>query len=583
MSSEFKTRVKNLFNFIFLEHFSVIVCLFALALAGALAYRNAFGAPFIFDDLTQILQNPKIQNFDWPWTFLANNRRPILYASLALNFHTSGFNAFAFHEFNIRVHILAAMMLFFLVRKTLLLPAMKEGLRQNADLLAFASSLLWLLHPIHTQAVTYIIQRAESLMGLFFISALFFSSQYLTSRKLFWLIIAGVASLFAGLTKEVALVLPLMVLFYDRTFISATFREAFRNNCWLYGALSVTWAVMVFLYLTTAPEERLTAGFGMQGMTPFLYAVNQPAVILRYIALAFWPDNLIFDYQWQAVTQWQFLWPSLVVVFSWVLVLIVVYCWNKDTRGVSFLLLSFFIILLPSSSVIPLKDIIFEYRLYLSLSCLSIVFVVALFSFSERYVRLRNRKPFFIIIVMLLAIILGGITYQRNKVYANEEVLWHDVISKQPFNDRAFNNLGEYLMRNGRAEEAKGYFLKAAALNTDYPDVYVNLATVVGKEGDPQKAVEYAQKAIALDPDFAVGHNNLGSALSQLGRYAEAIPHYEKTLELGFVKEGVFQNLALALINTGQKQKAVEVLEKALAIYPDSKETKALYQQILKP
>lgn len=575
---ELKTRLKELARFIFVENFNVIGCFFIITLAGVLAYRNAFGTPFIFDDITQILENTKIQSLQWPWAFIENNRRPLLYASLALNFHSGAFNPFTYHVFNLRVHILAGIMLFFLVRKTLLLPVIKSGLRDNANLLALASAVLWLLHPVHTQAVTYIIQRAESLMGLFFLSAMYCSSQYLTSKRSFWLVAAGISALLAGLTKEVTLVLPLMVLFYDRTFISKDFRTAWKDHRPLYTALSFTLAVMIYLYLTTKPEERLTAGFGMQGMSPLVYLINQPAVILHYAGLTLWPHDLVFDYEWPPVTQLHVLLPSIVVLLSWVIVLAVAY---RRYRGFSFLLLSFLVLLLPSSSVIPLKDLIFEYRLYLSLSCWAVASVLVLHFLTERFVNQRNRKAFFVVFVAAIALILGGLTYQRNKIYADEETVWHDVIRKQPFNARAFNNLGEYLMRHGRDEEAKPYFLQALALNTSYPDVYVNLATVVGKEGHPEEAIEYAKQALALDPHFPVAENNWGSALSQMGRYSEAIPHFEKALELGFVKAGVLQNLGVAYANSGQPFKAVTALKKALDLSPGSKEIQSLLNEVL--
>ncbi len=572
-----KLRIQRIFSFIFLENFNVILCLLVLAAAGTLAYRNVFGSAFIFDDLTQILQNPNIQFWHWPWAFIQNNRRPLLYLTLAFNFHFDGFNSAGYHVFNVRVHILAAMMFFLLVRKTLLLSSSNEAFKKDASLLALASAMLWLLHPIHTQAVTYIIQRAESLMGLLFLTALYCSSQYLTSRRAFWLISAGISAILCGLTKEVALVLPIMVLFYDRTFISKNFLSALKGNRLLYGSLSLMWFVMIFLYLTTKPEEKLTAGFGMQGMTPLLYAINQPAVILHYVRLSFWPDPLVFDYQWPAENHLCFLLPSIIIFVTWVMVLWVAYRWF---RILSFLGLSFFILLLPSSSIIPLKDLIFEYRLYLSLASVAVLSVLFLRILAEKCVHQKSRKAFFIVCVSLLSLILGGLTFVRNKTYLTEENVWLDVIRKQPTNARAYNNLGEYLLRQGRDAQAKNCFLKSISLDQKYADVFANMATVLGKEGKAQEAIQYASDAVAIDPDFAVGYNNLGSALSQVGRYHEAVSNFEKALALGFVREGVLINLAVALNNSGDSKNAVKVLKDALRLYPSSSEIPALLDEI---
>ncbi len=572
-----KLFIQKLNDFL-IQNFSVIFSLFILALSGTLAYRNAFGASFIFDDLTQILQNPHIQSCHWPWTFIQNNRRPLLYATLAFNFHFDGFNPVGYHVFNIRVHILASMILFLIVQKTFLLPTVSGWLKKDAWILALASALIWLLHPVHTQAVTYTIQRAESLMGMLFLASLYFSIQYLTSRQGYWLISAGIAAVLCGLTKEVALVLPVIVLFYDLTFFPETFFVAIKRNWLLYATLSFMWLVMIFLYLTTRPEEKLTAGFGMQGMTPLLYAANQPSVILHYLHLAFWPDNLVFDYQWPPVTQLRMLLPSMTIVATWILVLWTLY---RRFRVLSFLCLSFFILLLPSSSIIPLKDLIFEYRLYLSLACTAILGVLGLKYFLERFVHPKSRQAFFVVCVAFICLILGGLTYQRNKTYLTQENVWLDVIKKQPGNARAYNNLGEYWLRIGRNASAKRCFLKSISLDQKYADVFANMATVLGKEGKAKEAIDYARQAVILEPDFAVGYNNLGSALSQAGRYKEAVYYFEKTLSLGFVREGVFINLAVALNNSGDQQKAIEVLREALKLYPASLEIPSLIKEIL--
>ena len=578
ISALIKRRLEKIIRFILIENFYTILGLLVLAVAGTLAYRNAFGTPFVFDDLTQILQNPNIQSWDWPWSFIQNNRRPFLYLTLAFNFRFDGFNPQGYHVFNIRVHILSAMMLFLLLRQPFSLTSVGQWLKKDALLLALSSALFWLLHPIHTQAVTYIIQRAESLMGLLFLTTLYCASRYLTSRRAFWLIASGVIALFCGLTKEVALVLPVMVLFYDRTFFSESFLSAIRRNRFLYASLSVMWVAMIFLYFTTKPEEKLTAGFGMQGMSPFLYAVNQPAVILHYLRLILWPHPLVFDYQWPPEVQPYLLLPSIAVVGTWIAVFLALYRWH---RFLSFLCLSFFILLLPSSSIIPLKDLIFEYRLYLSLTCAAVLGAVSLKIFVEKFVHSKSRKVFFVVCVALMSVILGGLTYQRNKVYVSEESLWKDVIKKQPANARAYNNLGEYWLRQGRDSWAKSCFLKSISLDQKYADVFANMATVLGKEGKTQEAIEYARDAVRIDPDFAVGYNNLGSALSQIVRYDQAVPYFEKALALGFVREGVLINLAVALNNSGDRHGALKVLKDALQLSPSSTEIPALLNEVL--
>lgn len=558
---------------------SLILGLNVVCFAALLVYRNTFHVPFLFDDMTQIVLNPKIQSLHWPWQFLFNNRRPVLYASLAFNVHQSGLNTFGFHVFNLSVHILTALSLFLLTVKTCRLPSMGENVRRDAVLLAFGASLLWVCHPLQTQAVTYIIQRAESLMALFFMITLSFSAQYFTTRKIRWLVSAGISALFCGLTKEVALALPVVVLLYDRAFISPSFGKAFKDHRWLYLSLSVTWAVMIFLYLTTRPEETLTAGFGMQGITPLEYAINQPRVVLRYLQLAIWPNPLIFDYQWPAVKDISILAPSLIIIGT---ALIILTCLYRRHPEISFLGLSFFVILAPSSSFIPLKDLIYEYRMYLPLSCLTIIFSGAIKMMIDRYVNPKSRNVFFVILVGILALMLGGVTYQRNKIYQSEEKLWKDVLSKQPDNVRIWNDLGSDLFAKGRDKEATECFLKSLTLNPNSAEVASNLAMALAGQKKFNDALFYAQKAVELSPEFAVGYHNWGVVYSQMGQYQRAIDCYQKALTLGFVKPAVLKNLAIAFTNTGRLQEAVNLLKEAQRLDPQSQEIRAALKMVLK-
>jgi Tfp pilus assembly protein PilF len=271
------------------------------------------------------------------------------------------------------------------------------------------------------------------------------------------------------------------------------------------------------------------------------------------------------------------LFPSIVGLLGVLGVLLAAY---RIYPVFSFLGSIFFIILAPSSSIIPLKDLIFEYRVYLSLSVVAIGATYLIKIGVARWIHPKSQKAFFMTVIGVLVLLLGGITYQRNKIYLSEETVWLDVIAKRPMNARAYNNLGEYYLRQGKNTEAKANFSKSISLNTSYADVFANMATVLGKEGKLEDAITFAKAAIEIQPDFAIGYNNLGSVLNQLGRYAEAVPYFEKTLKLGFYEEGVLQNLGVALANSGHPRRAILVLREALRINPSSVESKNVLDQI---
>jgi len=505
-----------------------------LIIVGLIIYHDAYRVPFLFDDIQQILQNPRIQSLNWPWGFLENTRRPILYATLAFDLNRYGPNPFGFHIFNIVVHILAGVFLFLLIFKTCRFQKFSVLVRRDAVLLSLGASLLWLSHPIQTQAVTYVIQRAESLMGLFFLMSVYFSAQYLASRKMAWVTAAGLAAVCSGLTKEVALALPLVVLLYDRAFFSRSLAEALRDHGRLYIVLSLTWAVMLYLYLTTQSEGHLTAGFGMKELTPWLYAINQPRVILHYLSLIFFPTQLVFYYDMPAMTDLALLIPQILLIVGVVLGFAVFF---RSHLVTGFLGLCFFLILAPSSSFIPIKDLIFEYRVYLSLACIAVMVVVGMHSLICRWCPLRIQKFVFVFLIAGMVALLGRSTMQRNQIYLSEEALWKDVIRQQPWNSRAYNNLGEVAFRQGRLLEAKESFLISISANGQYAAVYANVAVVLAEEGKFAQALAYARRAIAVEPDFAVGYYNLGVILNKMKKYDEAVPYFKKAKGLGFRNE----------------------------------------------
>lgn len=524
-----------------------------IVVAILLIYRNVYVAPFIFDDVTQILQNQKIQTLSWPWEFLLNNRRPVLYLSLAFDYYHYGENPWGYHLFNICVHCCNAAILFFLIYQTCRLKMFSVSLRKDAGFLAFAGALLWACHPIQTQAVTYIIQRAESLMTLFFLISVLSSSRYLISRRGKWLAAAGISGILSGLTKEVALALPVIVFFYDRAFVSKSWKQALRQNIKLYFTLALSWAAMLFLFFTAKPEAEQTAGFGMKDMPFWLYGANQPAVIYQYVRLALWPNHLVFYYDKPPINDWGILAPQIIILAGLIWLSMALF---RKSAGIGFLILAFFAILAPSSSFIPVKDLIFEYRMYLPLACLAIAGALALRFFINRFVSLKKTHIVFFAVIALLALLESGVTFQRNKIYLNEEKLWTDVVSQQPWNARAYNNLGEVQYRRGNREAAIRSFFKSIDLNPTYAEVYVNASALLAEAGQNDRALDLVNRAIKMDPGIGVGYYYRGMILSRTGKYEEAVQNYKKAVRSGFINGTILRNLSQALDKCGRHSEA---------------------------
>lgn len=543
----------------------VIGCILLIIVTGAIVYHNSFQGIFLFDDQNNIVANEKIRSLAWPWPFLENQRRPFLYLTLALNYYCGRYDPWGYHLVNLAVHIVSALLLFAIVRLTCLLPSRDRDVRGDALPLALLVSLIFLVHPLQTQSVTYVIQRSESLMGMFYLLTLYAAARYLRSGRGGWLALSTVAVWLGGLTKEVAVTAPVLVLLYDRTFVSPTFREAWGKHHKLYMALASAWLMMLFLFLTAFPEKVPTAGFHYKGITPLQYAWNQTAVILHYIRLVFWPSPLVLDYYWPPAGGVSEILPALGVI-GFMLIFFLIAFWRS--RAVGFLGAAFFILLLPSSSFIPVKDLAVEHRMYLPLICVVLLALLGLRAWLHAG-RSPRRRQLFWGIGWVIILLLGILTVQRNQDYHDTIAMWQDVIHKRPENPRAYNNLGGELLVIGRGEEALMHFKKAIFLDPRYPDPYSNVGYYFVFNGRIQESITYFQKAIELDQNNAVAYNNLGAAYSDQGLYRESIPCFHRALELGFKDAGVYHNLGVALAQTGRPHEAIKNIQEALRLNPD--------------
>ena len=285
----------------------------AIALAALAAYWNSFQGVFLFDDHIWISTNRSIRHLwpIWPVLFPAKagsiGGRPLLSLTLALNYAIAGrdikgqlgLNPWGYHAVNLSIHILAAWTLFGLIRRTLLLPFFERRFASSATLLALSATLLWALHPLQTQAVTYVIQRTESLVGLFYFLTLYCVLRGATAvvQAWPWYVAALLSSLLGMATKEVMATAPLVVLLYDRTFLTGSFRKALAERWGLYLGLAATWGVIVWLLIATDFHGD-TTGFGVKEFTWWSYLRTQPEVLMHYLRLVIWPEGQCIDYNW---------------------------------------------------------------------------------------------------------------------------------------------------------------------------------------------------------------------------------------------------------------------------------------------
>ena len=543
-------------------------CVVPLACLGALviiAYHNSFGGVWVFDDVPAILENPSLRA---PWSLgevlqpsvaggATVSGRPVLNLSFALNHIVGGPEVWGYHATNLLIHLLTGLLLFGVVRRTCLQPPAAGKYAADAGPLSLAVAAIWLVHPLQTESVTYIVQRAESLMGLWYLLTLYGFIRGATAERKGerWFLLSGAACLLGMATKEVMVTAPLVVLLYDRTFVAGSIREAWRRRRGYYLSLAATWLLLAGL-LATGTGRGGTAGFGT-GVTGWHYALTQCQAVVHYLRLVVWPDPLVFDYGTGTVGSLVEVWPQALLLLGLVGATLRA-LWSRPVWG--FLGTCFFVILAPSSSVVPVAtQTMAEHRMYLPLAIPVGLIVLGLH-------RLAGRGG--LMICGLLA--LGGcwLTGQRNEDYRTARRLWADTVAKYPANGRAHHELGKALFDQGRAEEALTYYQTAIRLQPGVPEPHYNNGLALSALSRPAEAVEQYRAALRLQPGYADAHNNLGTVLLAQGRPAEAEAEFRAAVRFKPDYAKGYSNLANVLLELGRPAEAVASAQAAVRLAP---------------
>lgn len=554
--------------------------LILIAVMAFLAYSNTLHAPFVFDDLTSITGNPVIRDLG---RFLDgdgyryNPRRFVGYLTLALNYRMGGLDVAGYHLFNLAVHIGCAQMVYLLLRLTLATPffAGERGgpsvrdlhMRDLAPLLA---ALLFALHPVQTQAVTYTIQRLASLATLFYlVSIVLYIRGRLAQRRdgasgtaLLCYLCSLLSAMLAMRTKEISFTLPAAVALHEFFFFGVTARKRIAlAAATLLAPLSGLIAVITSGSSPGRLLNDVADATRLETSIPRLdYLFTQCRVLVTYLRLLIFParQNLDYDYPVYATLLSAPVLLSLLLLLSLLALALYLFlrsstCPGRETAGnpattgrgderlLSFGILWFFLTLSVESSVIPIADLIFEHRLYLPAVGASVCAAILLFRLVSRFPGWNSRCA---VIALLLVLCLA--TRQRNAVWQAPLTLWNDVVSKSPAKARPHLNLGSELMRLGRTDEAMAQFQDAVRLKPDYAEAYANLGGACNSKGLYDRAIEQLGVALRLNPDNADALNNVGTSFAMKGEPELAIAYLQAALRLAPENGRYRYNLATA-------------------------------------
>jgi len=547
----------------------------AVAAAVWLAYASGLGAPFIMDDAPSIPANRSIRVL-WPlWPVLVyehgegrtHDGRPLLNLSLAVNRAVAGSSPTGFRVVNILIHCGNALLLMALAKQLLGRPAVPAAVRDRAAEIAFTASLLWAVHPLGTGAVTYVVQRAESLGAFMILATVLVCVRGILAadagQRILLLPIVALLSALAGTAKETSVAIPCVTVLIDRALLAGTWRGTLRHWPW-HLAAAASWP-SVALMLTALGGRGSSAG--LDSASPWLYLLTQAKAIWLYVARIVWPQGLVFDYGdflssglgesagWLAVTA---------AVFSGV-----VYGYCRDPV-VYLAPLVFFVLLGPTSSVIPVKtQTIAEHRAYLASACLIVPAVAAAWLFARERLGLSPRLCGLAATAVALAV--GLSTAARNREFVTPEILWRKALAAEPRNERAMINLAAQLIakKDPASLDEADRLLSRVAETGRYPKVYsVNVGSLANAQGRYPEALAALDAVLELTRDDATALADRGYVLWKLGRLPEALTALDRALALDDQIAPAWLNRGNVLLDLGQPEEAEQSFARSVAVDP---------------
>lgn len=570
--------------------------LFLLVSICILIYSNTFFVPWQFDDHPNILFDPKIQveqgtvesfigAFYIPSETGERLSRPISRLTFAINWFFHGDNVFGYHVVNLAIHILSSIILFFTIMNLFRTPRLRSVYPEERDarfFIAFLSATLWAIHPIQTQAVTYIVQRMASLSAFFYIAGILV---YLKSRlsndfygKFFLLGLCLMCYILSVGSKENAIVFPLALFLLEIAFFKDMNDRAIRNRVIKASLLLLLLLFLISLFaLNLLRDSDFSSLFRQYETRPFTLSerlLTQPRVVVFYLYQIIYPvlDNYSLMHDFSISTSLLTPWTTMpAILFIFLLIALCFYGINLYPL-LAFSVLFYFLNHLIESSFIPL-EMVFEHRNYLPSMFLFLPVSVGAWRLSKK---LKNRSFVYLFLILSFSffiLIVGIATYQRNAVWATEASLWMDTYQKAPNLSRPAHNLAQIYMESSM-------YPQAMALNRQALDgmhmredqkalTFFNIGVIYHRIGDLQKAIENYRRTIEIKPDHGKARYNISMFFAKKGHWIQALENSEK---LKFYYPMNINYLILngaILLGMERIDSAIEIFEKALSIEYD--------------
>ncbi len=585
-----------------------------------LIYSPSFSGPYVFDDLGNVINNPAIESFPPKLAWWRAESRPLVMASFALEKQFFGAWPFAHRLSNVLIHWVSAILFAELLYR--ICDVAKIAASKSMQIsFAMVVATVWAVHPLQSQAVAYIVQRCESMMGLFFIAFLLSIVVHHQTSEKRWLLIGAVCFLL-GLWSKTVMVTGLAVgPLMDRAWLCHSWREVFRRRAALYLPPLVAGIVAVFTLLPGILRGDANVGFGGDAPPVLPYIAAQAEIVPRYLALVLVPIGLNIDhgllspYPWQDSIGWM-------IAMGGVVLGGVVACARGNWK-LGFLVLSPLLVLAPTSSFVPTADLLVEHRMYIPSALVITAIAIALWRIVEsrngeisvgyllrgtrpsgashkRYRTLISLKRS-IVAGSLVVMLLSTMTWLRSADYQSGVRLWSDSLRLSPGNARAAQNLTNAAKSEDREDELLSMFVAAleTARHNEQPTAVIlgRIGEELVKRGGGVEAVAPLTQAIAQDPEtnelserfyspsqrqeFASHHVNLALAFASQRQADDAMKHLRLSFEISDTSpeaRAIAGDLAWQI---GITNEAIEHFQRALQLRPDWPQVKQQLNHII--
>jgi tetratricopeptide (TPR) repeat protein len=566
-------------------YYCLLVPIF-LATVTAIVYYPSLKYEFQFDDIANITKHFNIRHYSFKRLFFSGPRW-ISYWINSLIYKLEKFEPFFYRLFNISLHIVNGLLIFFIFLYALSRLKKSNFFKTHAFGISTVTALLFLLHPVQTQTVSYVIQgqleglccMAINCMVLFFLLR-GNSKQWLL--KLLYSCLLFICAFLACGTKEIAIIAPLIVILCDWFFIAQGEWKLFKQRIWIHALLClVVFGVYCYLlkpsFFTEIVQLKRTATNNIgniitsspkQIITPWIFFISQFNVILHYLWIFIWPFSISVEYDWKLSTH--FFAPEVLIPFlilCSILWIIVTLLRAQATHLIAFGLIWFLIAIAPRSSIIPSPELLVDYKTYTaSIGWLFVLACASVYIFSLAHQRYRNR--FFLIghrqfapiaTVLLASMLFGIVTARRNHVWRSGLEFWGNIIKNAPQKARAYNNYGvELSQKLHKFAESIPYFKKAISMDAHYPDPCNNLAVAYSQTGKIDQAIQALKEGIRINPYYPEGYNNLASFYVQQKKFDDAEKILKTALRLRPHYGKAYFNLGRVYLEKNDTEKAWE-------------------------